>query len=119
GSAVEDRPVLAIEKVRYFGEPVAIVVANSEYEAEKACSYVQVEYELLPVLHSVEESFTGKNALIHESFHLYTKPKKLKHIPERNVANHVYVRIGDIHKDKYIRIIHIIVQDYYISFDKS
>lgn len=100
GSAVEDRPVLAIEKVRYFGEPVAIVVANSEHEAEKACSDVQVDYELLPVHHSVEDSFTGEKPLIHKSFHLYTKPKNLKPIPERNVANHVTVRKGDYHKGK-------------------
>src|SRR5699024_2746720 len=85
GSAVEDRPVLAIEQVRYLGEPVASVGANNDHEAAKACSYVQVGYEPVPALHSVEECFTGKNALIHESSHLYTKPKKLKPSPERSV----------------------------------
>src|SRR5699024_3063119 len=39
---------------------------------------------------------------LNESFHLYTKTKKLKPIPERNVANHVTVRKGDFHKGKHI-----------------
>ncbi len=33
GSVISDRPPIAKHKVRYFGEPVAVVVANSEEEA--------------------------------------------------------------------------------------
>lgn len=98
GSAVEDRPILALEKVRYFGEPMAVVVADSEHAAQKACRLIEVNYELLPVVHSVEDAFNGQKPLVHERFNLYTKPKKLKPIPDRNVANHVTVRKGDIHK---------------------
>jgi len=48
------RPVklypLAVEKVRYFGEPVAVVVADNRYLAEDAAEAVQVDYELLPAV---------------------------------------------------------------------
>src|SRR5262249_14314842 len=45
---VPPRPVLAKGKVRYVGEPVAIVIAESAYEAKDAAEAVQVDYEPLP-----------------------------------------------------------------------
>jgi carbon-monoxide dehydrogenase large subunit/6-hydroxypseudooxynicotine dehydrogenase subunit gamma len=44
------QPVLAPDRVRYVGEPVAAVVADSRYAAEDAASLVAVEYEPLPVV---------------------------------------------------------------------
>lgn len=96
GSAVSDRPIMAIEKVRYYGEPVAVVVADTEHEAQAACGLINVAYEILPVIQTVEEAFTGSKPLIHNQFKFYTQPKPLKPIPERNVANHVTVRKGNI-----------------------
>jgi CO/xanthine dehydrogenase Mo-binding subunit/aerobic-type carbon monoxide dehydrogenase small subunit (CoxS/CutS family) len=43
-----DFRVVADEKVRYFGEPVAIVVARTEELAEKAMEKIKVDYEVLP-----------------------------------------------------------------------
>jgi carbon-monoxide dehydrogenase large subunit len=45
---VPPRPVLAQGKVRYAGEPVAIVIADSVYAAKDAAEAVQVDYEALP-----------------------------------------------------------------------
>jgi aerobic carbon-monoxide dehydrogenase large subunit len=55
GSTDEDlsaylQPVLALDEVRYVGEPVAAVVAEDPYLAEDAAELVAVEYEELPVL---------------------------------------------------------------------
>lgn len=44
------RPVLADGKVRFVGEAVAVIVANSRYVAEDACELVDIEYEDLPVV---------------------------------------------------------------------
>jgi CO/xanthine dehydrogenase Mo-binding subunit len=49
GTFVEDRPPLAVGKVRYFGEPIAVVVADSELEAQRTANMIKVEYEPLPV----------------------------------------------------------------------
>jgi carbon-monoxide dehydrogenase large subunit/6-hydroxypseudooxynicotine dehydrogenase subunit gamma len=43
------QPVLARERVRYVGEPVAVVLAEDPYLAEDAAELVEVEYEALPV----------------------------------------------------------------------
>lgn len=48
GSIIEDRPPLAVGKVRYYGEPVALVIAASKAEASAAAVRVVVEYEKLP-----------------------------------------------------------------------
>jgi carbon-monoxide dehydrogenase large subunit len=44
-----DQPVLAREKVRFAGEPVALVVARDRYVAEDARELIEVDYEPLPV----------------------------------------------------------------------
>ncbi len=47
---VPERPCLAIEKVRFAGEPVALVVAETVDQAEDAAEAIVVEYDDLPVL---------------------------------------------------------------------
>ena len=48
GPIVQD--LIAVEKVRHFGEAVAAVVAEDRYVAEDACDLIEVEYEPLPVV---------------------------------------------------------------------
>ena len=57
---------LAHGKVRYVGDPVAVVLAENRYLAEDAVEAVQVEYEPLPALVDVKESVKGE-ILIHEA----------------------------------------------------
>ena len=57
GIKVPARPVLAQGKVRYAGEPVAIVVADSVYTAKDAAEAVQVDYEPLPGVANPKQAF--------------------------------------------------------------
>ena len=45
GPILADRPPLAFEKVRYYGEPIAIVVADHEHQAKAAAQKVLIKYE--------------------------------------------------------------------------
>ncbi|HEY2692016.1 MAG TPA: xanthine dehydrogenase family protein molybdopterin-binding subunit [Streptosporangiaceae bacterium] len=47
---VWSEPLLAADRVRYVGEPVAIVITNSSYQGEDAAELVSVDYEPLPVV---------------------------------------------------------------------
>ena len=47
GLEFPDQPVLAIDRVRYFGEPVALVAAEHPEQARRAAEAIRVEYELL------------------------------------------------------------------------
>jgi len=62
------QPVLARERVRYVGEPVAVVVADDPYLAEDAAELVRVRYEELPVVLDAREAVAeGSPALRDES----------------------------------------------------
>ena len=65
GQAVKDRPVLAHEKVRFQGEPVAIVVADSETAATEAVARIQVHYTPLPQVAEMKSALEG-GTLVHD-----------------------------------------------------
>ena len=57
---------LARDRVRYVGEPIAVVVGTSRYVAEDALDCVKVEYEALPVVTGLGAAAEGRPALVHE-----------------------------------------------------
>ena len=57
--AILRRPLLAVDRVRFVGEPVAVVVADSRYTAADALEAVVVDYEPLEVLPSIESSLAA------------------------------------------------------------
>lgn len=61
----QDEYALAFDKVRYVGEPVACVAAIDEETAYHALRLIEVEYEILPTVMSIDEALEGK-VLIHE-----------------------------------------------------
>ena len=63
GPVESDRPVLATGETRYYGEPVAVVAADSEEAAREAAGLVRVEFEELPGVYTVEEGFFPVNSL--------------------------------------------------------
>jgi CO/xanthine dehydrogenase Mo-binding subunit len=66
GSSFHDRPVLADGEVRYFGEPVAAVAAETEDAAVEALARIQVEYEELPGVYSLEDALAPDAPLVQE-----------------------------------------------------
>ena len=66
GHAVKDHPLLAIEKVRYAGEPVAAVVAIDERTAFEALEFIDVKYEELKGVFTPEEAMAKDAPLLHE-----------------------------------------------------
>ena len=72
---------LAAEKVRYVGEPVAVVLASSAYLAEDACEAIDVEYDLLPAVTDPDQALRAESAPIHE---------------RANVADDWTVAVGDV-----------------------
>jgi putative selenate reductase molybdopterin-binding subunit len=66
GHAVKDHPLLAIEKVRYAGEPVAAVVAIDERTAFEALEFIDVKYQELPAVFTPQEALAKDAPLLHE-----------------------------------------------------
>lgn len=97
GHIIADHPILAIDKVRYYGEPVALVVAESVHEASDAGELVWVEYEDLATLTTAAEALES-DTLIHQE--AYSTPGEgfLGVDPSRsgNIAHEVDLGWGDV-----------------------
>ena len=63
-----DQPVLCEDRVRYFGDPVAIVAAETRDQARAAAAAVKVEYEPLPVIMTARESLAPGAYQIHKQW---------------------------------------------------
>ncbi len=65
GHAIKDRPILAIDRVRFAGEPVAAVAATDEATAEAAIRAIVVDYEQLPVCDTLERALAADAPRLH------------------------------------------------------
>ena len=63
---IPERPVLAHGHVRFVGEPVALIVANSALAAQDAAELIEIEYEELPVVIGPEEALAPGATQLHE-----------------------------------------------------
>lgn len=96
GPMLADRPPLAIDKVRYYGEPIAIVVASEPHQAAYATHLIHVDYEPLPVMNSPRDAFKQDAPAIHEQLgDYYVQVKGVHAIPQTNVANLTKIRKGN------------------------
>src|SRR5688572_14432114 len=59
---------VAVDTVRYGGEPVAVVVASDRYVARDAAEAIVVTYDMLPAVVDLDKAVTGKPTVIHADF---------------------------------------------------
>lgn len=94
GRQVKDRPILARGKVRYAGEPVAAIAAESEDIAEEATELITVEYEELPAVFDSQQAMKEGAVIIHEGLSGYKSlPKEPKH--PTNILIEGHRKIGE------------------------
>jgi xanthine dehydrogenase D subunit len=84
GLETADQPVLAADRVRYQGEPVALVAADHPETARRAVALVEVDYEPLAPVTDVRAAVHGDEPPLH---------------PGGNVVRHVRIRRGDYGPD--------------------
>ena len=67
GVAIRDQPVLAIDKVRYFGDMVAAVAAVDEETAYRALALIDAQYDLLQPVATIEEALADGAPLLFDA----------------------------------------------------
>jgi CO/xanthine dehydrogenase Mo-binding subunit len=100
GPAFHDQPILALDKVRYVGEPVAAVLASDPHVAEQAAQLIAADYEELPAVYD-EVAAMAPNTLVHDVLRPAGTFADLKHLKGRkgtNVALDYHLRRGDVDK---------------------
>ncbi len=102
GPVLRDQPILAIDKVRFVGEPVVAVAAVDLDTAQEALDLVEIEYEDLPAVFDPQAALLDGAPILHERpprsgptfadiiIHQDGKPS--------NVCNHFKLRKGDVEK---------------------
>jgi CO/xanthine dehydrogenase Mo-binding subunit/aerobic-type carbon monoxide dehydrogenase small subunit (CoxS/CutS family) len=97
GPAFRDRPILAIDVVRYEGEPVAAVVAESESAAAEALELIEIVYEELPAVTTLAEALAPGAPLVHTSEPLaghFADLSSLKPKPGTNICHQFHLERG-------------------------
>src|SRR5437868_1924620 len=91
GLEFPDQPVLAVDRVRYFGEPVALVAAEHPEQARRAAERIRVEYEPL------EPIVDAERATEQEPLHpdRPTMGHGYRDDPRPNVVRSIVIRHGD------------------------
>lgn len=93
GLMVSDETALAIDRVRFIGEPVAAVAAVDLDTARAALELIRVEYEPLPTLATVEDAVAEGAPLIHEHYASY--PKNFPAVHAGNTMSIARLAAGD------------------------
>lgn len=96
GFMIQDEVVLAEEKIRYIGEPVAAVAAVDHETAEKALNLIELDLEELPPIFTFSQSIDPDAPLIHEDFRQYSSRVPLKR--DGNICLHTKITKGDVKK---------------------
>src|ERR687898_281278 len=99
GKVLRDMPVLCWDKVRYIGDRVAAVAAETREAAEEAIDLIEVEYQELPAVFDVLEAMKPGAPILHDDASAYDGAPQdilVKDIP--NVLNKLTWGKGDIEK---------------------
>ena len=99
GRIFRDQAVVALDKVRFVGDPVAALAALNEDIAEEALSLIKVDYEELPAVFDEEEALKTDAPLVHdprpEQQPIFSK--LIQDLPGgSNLCSHFKLRRGDV-----------------------
>lgn len=97
GRTVLDEPVLAVDRVRYIGEPVVAVAADTLRIAEQAASLVEVDYEPLPVVQDAHSALDPSSPDLHPEWRSYRRLAGVS--GGRNIQNEASIVRGDVNAE--------------------
>jgi CO/xanthine dehydrogenase Mo-binding subunit len=103
----DDEPTLAVDKVRYKGEPIVAIVADSEREAFEALAKIRVDYETLPTVFDVEEALKPGAPVVNETY-----PRNA--FTYYDIYDHQKLRFGDVER-AFAQAAHVLEQRYQMS----
>jgi CO/xanthine dehydrogenase Mo-binding subunit len=99
GPAFKDQPVLAMDRVRYAGEPVAAVIAETERQAAAVLGLLEVTLTELPAALSLDAALAPEAPLVHDHLRAaghFRDLSRLRPASGTNVCHHFTYTKGDI-----------------------
>ncbi|HKL59701.1 MAG TPA: xanthine dehydrogenase family protein molybdopterin-binding subunit [Sphaerochaeta sp.] len=98
GRSILDQTFMAIDKVRYEGEPIALVAADTLEQAYAAVRLMKVEIEELPAVNDVLKAMEPDSPLVHDKLASYTHVSAVRPVDGTNIYDHFTLRKGDVEK---------------------
>ena len=112
GKRLKDMPLLARDRVRFVGEKIAAVAADTRELAEEAANAIKIDYDELAVVRDPDDALKPNAPVLHPDFHSYPKPPDwIKaewresqrqqfqlNPPHPNASSQVVLERGDIEK---------------------
>jgi len=95
GPFIQDQPFLAIDRVRFVGEPVAAVAADTERQAQEAVDLITVQYEELPAVLDADQALDSNAPLVHPDLHTYRRSRH-EIVPHSNINSVTQYSHGDV-----------------------
>jgi CO/xanthine dehydrogenase Mo-binding subunit len=100
GSAFKDQPILAIDRVRYAGEAVAVVIAETERQAIAALARLEIDLTERPAVLDLEAALAPDALLVHENLqlagHFRDLSATLRPVADTNICHHYTYTRGNI-----------------------
>lgn len=99
GHCLKDRPIVALDRVRHVGEPIAAVAAETGLAAATAIAAIEVDYEELPAVNSFEQALADDAPVLHGTvagsgdFHDVNLSDSREH---PNICHHEHMEYGDV-----------------------
>ncbi|MEE3013719.1 MAG: xanthine dehydrogenase family protein molybdopterin-binding subunit [Chloroflexota bacterium] len=102
GSRLLAEHIMAADKARYKGHAVAAVSATSAHIAEAALELIEVDYEVLKPVLSIQDSMKDDAPLLHDTMTTHFKMERFARGDDTgaqsNIASHIQHKLGDIDK---------------------
>jgi CO/xanthine dehydrogenase Mo-binding subunit len=102
GPVFKDQTIVATEKVRHVGDPVAAVAALTTDAAEEALALIEIDYEELPAVLDIHDALSSTATLVHDSVKLpasgFADLAEIKPVEGTNICTHFKLNRGDIEK---------------------
>ena len=102
GFSLQDEQIFATDKVRYIGDVIAAVAAESENLAEEAVGLIECDYDDLPAVLTTDEALRENAPLVHEQLDAYRMNSAVARdwhpVPGTNIAHQAIFTKGDVDK---------------------
>jgi len=98
GLYLQDKSILPVDRVRYVGEQVAVVIARTKEIADEGCKLIKVKYNVLEPILDVRDAMKDDAVLIHPDLGDYQVIPWINPQPGTNISHIRKIRKGDVEK---------------------
>jgi CO/xanthine dehydrogenase Mo-binding subunit len=115
GRQVADWPVLAYDRVRFVGDRIAAVAADTPEAADEAIKRIEVVYEELPAVFDAEAAIRPDAPIVHPDWESYYPQGRVPELTHPNAPSYATSRKGEEDIERIFANAHLVIEDVYFG----